>query len=118
MTVSSIAQPAVIAARPVDAPVAAVASPRPRGTHWARTGQDRQSIEVLLTRPPFTPPQHHRRHPSAYDAAVGWMLDWLQDQPGDSWQDRWLATGADADGRNWRHIPVSWLTAVHVPASG
>ena len=23
------------------------------------------------------------------------LLDWLEDQPGDSWQDRWLASGAD-----------------------
>ena len=56
------------------------------------------SIESLLTQPPFTPPKRHRRHPGAYDAAVGWMLDWLLDQPGDTWQDRWLASGADADG--------------------
>jgi hypothetical protein len=37
------------------------------------------------------------------------MLDWLLAQPGDTWQDRWLASGADADGRCWRHIPVRWL---------
>jgi hypothetical protein len=37
------------------------------------------------------------------------MLDWLLDQPGDTWQDRWLASGADADGRSWRHIPVAWM---------
>ena len=68
------------------------------GADWALTQQDRQSIESLLTQPPFTPPKRHRRHPGAYDAAVGWMLDWLLDQPGDTWQDRWLASGADADG--------------------
>jgi hypothetical protein len=39
------------------------------------------------------------------------MLDWLLAQPGDTWQDRWLASGADADGRCWRHIPVRWLNA-------
>jgi hypothetical protein len=49
-------------------------------------------VEVLLTRARFAPPARHRRHPGAYDAAVGWMLDWLQDQPGDTWQDRWLAS--------------------------
>ena len=30
------------------------------------------------------------------------LLDWLEDQPGDSWQDRWLASGADSAGRGWR----------------
>ena len=79
-----------------------------RGTQVGRgPKQDRQGIESLLTQPPFAPPKRHRRHPGAYDVAVGWMLDWLLDQPGDTWQDRWLASGADADGRRWRHIPVA-----------
>ena len=111
MTVTSIGQSAVAAPLPVDAPGAAIASARPRGAGWLRTEQDRQSIESLLTQPPFAPPKRHRRHPGAYDVAVGWMLDWLLNQPGDTWQDRWLASGADADGRRWRHIPVGWLTA-------
>jgi hypothetical protein len=37
------------------------------------------------------------------------LLDWLEDQPGDSWQDRWLASGADAAGRGWREVPAGWL---------
>jgi integrase len=109
MTVGSIAEPTVTAAPTPDAPVAATASARPPGAEWALTWRDRPSVEALLTRPPFTPPKRHRRHPGAYDAAVGWMLDWLLDQPGDTWQDRWLASGADADGRSWRHIPVAWM---------
>ncbi|WP_232060701.1 integrase/recombinase [Mycobacterium avium] len=111
MTVTSIEQPAVAAALPVDAPVAMIASARSPGAEWPRTRQDRQSIDSLLTQPPFAPPKRHRRHPGAYDVAVGLMLDWLLDQPGGTWQDRWLASGADADGRRWRHIPVGWLTA-------
>ena len=111
MTVSSIEQPAIAAALPVDAPGAAIASARPRNAGWPGTKQDRQGIESLLTQPPFAPPKRHRRHPGAYDVAVGWMLDWLLHQPGDTWQDRWLASGADADGRRWRHIPVGWLIA-------
>jgi integrase len=109
MTVGSIAEPSVTVAPTLDAPAAAVASPRPPGTDWAPTQRDRQSVEALLTQPPFAPPKRYSRHPGAYDAAVGGMLDWLLDQPGDTWQDRWLASGADADGRSWRHIPVAWL---------
>jgi hypothetical protein len=37
------------------------------------------------------------------------LLDWLEDQPGDSWQDRWLASGADSAGRGWRAVPAGWL---------
>jgi integrase len=39
------------------------------------------------------------------------LLDWLEDQPGQTWQDRWLASGADADGGSWRRIPTGWLLA-------
>ena len=37
------------------------------------------------------------------------LLGWLEDQPGDSWQDRWLASGADIAGREWRAVPAAWL---------
>jgi integrase len=106
-TIGSIAEPDTDSLRP-DALVSAD-SPRAPGTEWALTCQDRHRVEALLTRAPFAPPVRHRRHPGAYDTAVRWMLDWLDDQPGETWQDRWLASGADADGRHWRHIPVAWL---------
>jgi hypothetical protein len=109
MTVGSIAEPTVTVAPTPDARAAAAASLRSPGPDWALTQRDRQRVEALLTQPPFTPPRRHRRHPGAYDVAVGWMLGWLLDQPGDTWQDRWLASGADADGRSWRHVPVTWL---------
>ena len=38
------------------------------------------------------------------------VLDWLEQQPGDSWQDRWLASGADAEGNiAWRRSPADGL---------
>lgn len=33
--------------------------------------------------------------------AVTLLLDWLGGFPGESWQQRWLASGADAAGRDW-----------------
>src|SRR5260370_16408662 len=33
--------------------------------------------------------------------AVTFALDWLEGFPGDSWQDRWLLSGADEQGRSW-----------------
>ncbi|MGH3949909.1 MAG: tyrosine-type recombinase/integrase, partial [Pseudonocardiaceae bacterium] len=38
-----------------------------------------------------------------------YLLNWLQDQPGDTWQDRWLASGADSAGEDWARIPEQWL---------
>ncbi|MGB9307331.1 MAG: site-specific integrase [Mycobacterium sp.] len=37
------------------------------------------------------------------------LLDWLVEQPGDTWQQRWLASGADADGAKWTQHPGQWL---------
>ena len=37
------------------------------------------------------------------------LLDWLTTQPGTSWQERWLASGADAAGPAWREVPAGWL---------
>ncbi|ATL69235.1 hypothetical protein [Nocardia terpenica] len=37
------------------------------------------------------------------------LLDWFEDQPGDTWQDRWLASGADDAREDWAQIPEQWL---------
>jgi len=34
------------------------------------------------------------------------LLDWLQGKPGDTWQERWLASGADAAGSGWTELPL------------
>ena len=40
----------------------------------------------------------------------GALLDWLEDQPGTTWQERWLASGADQAGTpGWRELPRRWL---------
>jgi hypothetical protein len=39
------------------------------------------------------------------------LLDWLADQPGDTWQQRWTNSGAEALGARWRQAPVTWLEA-------
>jgi integrase len=36
-------------------------------------------------------------------------LDWLADQPGGTWQQRWLASGADAAREDWAREPEQWL---------
>ena len=42
-------------------------------------------------------------------AALTRLLDWLEDQPGQTWQERWLASGAEAAGAGWRQVPIGWL---------
>lgn len=37
------------------------------------------------------------------------LLDWLADQPGRTWQQRWLASGADPAGEQWAHALAEWL---------
>jgi integrase len=37
------------------------------------------------------------------------LLDWLAAQPGDTWQSRWLASGADRAGRDWVALPARHL---------
>jgi hypothetical protein len=32
------------------------------------------------------------------------LLDWLEHKPGRTWQERWLASGAEADGRTWTDL--------------
>ena len=49
---------------------------------------------------------------SRYDIkrrGLQFLLDWLEDQPGNTWQERWLASGADAAGRDWAAGPAEWL---------
>lgn len=42
---------------------------------------------------------------------LGWLLDWLADQPGETWQQRWMASGADPLGGDWRQAPIAWQRA-------
>ena len=46
----------------------------------------------------------------------GALLDWLEDQPGVTWQERWLASGADQARSGWREVPGRWLAERGLPA--
>ncbi|MDV6248134.1 site-specific integrase [Rhodococcus opacus] len=80
--------------------------PRPLPDSWPETVQPRQLIVARLLTEPFTTVsaglQPGRRR------GLTRVLDWLEHQPGDSWQDRWLASGADAEGNMaWRRLPAT-----------
>jgi integrase len=42
-------------------------------------------------------------------SALEALLDWLEAQDGGSWQQRWLASGADAAGAAWWQLARGWL---------
>lgn len=75
---------------------------------WPATRPDYDAVLSRLLAPPFrlTQPsaQHQRR------LGLTRTLEWLQTQPGDTWQERWTASGAGGDGRaDWRGLPLQWL---------
>lgn len=81
--------------------------PRVSPGSWSATVQPREQVMArLLDEPPFATaavaPLAQRRR------GLAWVLDWLEQQPGESWQDRWLASGADAEGNiAWRWLPTA-----------
>ena len=84
--------------------------PRPPCGAWPVTEQTRQQVLSWLLAEPFSIGsaglgQDRRR-------GVARMLDWLERQPGQSWQDRWIASAADAEGNvAWRRLPAQWLAS-------
>jgi len=77
---------------------------------WPAT---RLPAEQLLTRLLATPfVADHSASESNRRRGLRLVVAWLQDQPGHSWQQRWLASGAGADGRaDWRRLPIQWARA-------
>lgn len=61
----------------------------------------------MLTSPPFVLDRREAQYRRV--AGLRLLLDWLTAQPATSWQDRWMASGADAAGERWREVPARWL---------
>lgn len=83
--------------------------PRARLASWPATTAGRDEVLDRMTSPPFVPPTAERQRRRARGVAL--LLDWLGDQPGRTWQERWLASGADAAPMTWRDVPTTWLAA-------
>ena len=84
-------------------------SARPTGSDWAATRVSRETLTATLSGAPFGLLPGGSRRPGGHRIGVQLLLDWLEDQPGETWQDRWLASGADTAGSQWREIPLAWL---------
>ena len=81
--------------------------PRPVPAAWPATAAGRGEVLGRLALPPFALGTAGSRKQCA--AGLNLLLDWLEDQPGRSWHERWLASGADAAGSRWRQVPATWL---------
>jgi integrase len=80
--------------------------PRPAEKTWGVTRQPREQLLDRLLSPPFrmdnTQSQGNRK------AGATQLLDWLESMPGETWQERWAASGAE-DTAGWRALPARWL---------
>jgi hypothetical protein len=59
-----------------------------------------------LTRPPFVLEVVSSQ--STRVRGFARLLDWLEDQPGETWQELWLVSGAQAAGASWTQVPITW----------
>ena len=77
---------------------------------WALTSQPKPQVLARLLARPF--PTGRLNLDQERRRGLTRMLDWLEAQPGDTWQDRWLTSGADAAGNPaWRRLLADWLAA-------
>ena len=82
--------------------------PRPVASSWPATQASRSAVLAQVLAAPFTldnPPSQQTRR-----LGVLAVLSWLQAQPGDTWQQRWQASGAE-DQADWRDLITSPLLA-------
>lgn len=91
----------------------APATPAPRfparqpSPSWPTTRLARDDVTRLLSVPPFTAPTAEHRYKRKIGVRL--LLEWLADQLGESWQQRWQASGAEEAGDTWRRLPAGWL---------
>jgi hypothetical protein len=81
--------------------------PRPLDSDWPTTRLNRAAVDRLVGSVTGALTSERVRANRRWGLPL--LLDWLADQPGDTWQDRWLAGGADAVGEDWAQIPEQWL---------
>ncbi|GAA5107006.1 site-specific integrase [Haloechinothrix salitolerans] len=87
---------------------------RPAAEAWDATQQPRDVVLARLTAPPFV--QHKPNSQKVRASGLRLLLDWLEEQPGTTWQQRWLASGAEQAGADWRKVTAAWLRARSEPA--
>src|SRR6516225_3316624 len=82
--------------------------PRPPQDGWPATSQRRGHVLARLFAAPFTAAGD--RLQSSRRIGLTKLVHWLEEHPGSTWQERWVASGADAAGNlAWRELTACWL---------
>lgn len=81
--------------------------PRPLLASWPETGLDRVGVLRLVS--PALRGVEGSKSRAVASRGLCRMLDFLESHPGDTWQQRWIASGADAAGEGWAEGPSTWL---------
>jgi hypothetical protein len=74
---------------------------------WPATRHGRDKVWKQLTRPPFV--MEVASSQGTRVRGLARLLDWLENRPGVTWQERWLASGAEAANDSWTRLPIRWL---------
>ena len=80
--------------------------PRTPARSWPEAHLDRAGLVMRASSPSFGPGAGRL---DANRRGLPCLLDWLEAQPGQNWQERWLASGADTAGGGWAAGPAAWL---------
>jgi len=88
-------------ANPTGAQLAASFPPRPVASSWPATEATRSEVLARVLSAPFA--LDNRLSQQTRRLGVLAVLNWLRTQPGDSWQQRWRASGAE-DQPDWRRL--------------
>lgn len=90
--------------------------PRSAEAWWPHTAATTEQVQQRLTAAPFAAAANSTR--AGRRRGVAKLLRWLSTFPGDTWQDRWLASGAEErPGARWVALPMEWLAAHDQAAS-
>jgi hypothetical protein len=81
--------------------------PRPAVLSWPAALATRQQVLSRLLAPPFALDNPASQQGRRLGLAA--VVNWLEAQPGGSWQARWLASGAENRG-DWRELISAWKT--------
>ncbi|GAA4036192.1 hypothetical protein GCM10023063_21190 [Arthrobacter methylotrophus] len=88
-------------AKPTGAQLLAAFPPRPPAASWPATEASRAEVLARVLAAPFT--LDNRLSQQTRRTGVLAVLSWLQTHPGESWQQRWQASGAETHP-DWRDM--------------
>ncbi|MGH9088933.1 MAG: tyrosine-type recombinase/integrase [Acidimicrobiales bacterium] len=89
---------------PTHQPLAMRYPARTVGKRWTATARSREQVTARLRASPAASKSATKR-----DLGIELLLDWLSEQRGETWQERWLASGVEAARAQWRQVTAGWL---------